>query len=192
MNIKNAAKRSAVIIVILVLSIIIGFLYQQIWHNIDLNNHPREYSEYVTKYANEYKVPESLVYAVIYNESSFNEEAVSRVGAVGLMQLMPDTVDWLSRVMGESAPDTEISNPDVNIKYGTYMLSYLFTKYGRWKTVFAAYEVGTDKVNLWLEDSNYLDSSGNLDKIPEKKVSSTVAEIEDSMDTYFELYYNKK
>ena len=189
---KNAAKRSAVIIIILVLSIIIGFLYQQIWHNIDLNNHPREYSEYVTKYAADYGVPEYIIYSVIHIKSSFQSNKLSDDGRIGLMQLSPETLTWLTSLTKEELDPGILYDPDTNIKYGTYMLSYLFTKYGRWKTVFAAYEVGTDKVNLWLEDSDYLDASGNLYKIPDKNASSTVAEIEESMDIYFELYYNKK
>ncbi len=192
MNIKNAAKRSAVIIVILVLSIIIGFLYQQIWHNIDLNNHPREYSEYVQKYAADYGVPEYIIYSVIHTKSSFQSNKLSDDGKIGLMQLSPETLNWLTSLTKEELDPGILYDPDTNIKYGTYMLSYLFTKYGRWKTVLAAYEVGVDKVNIWLEDSDYLDASGNLNKIPDKTVSSVVADIEEAMDTYYELYYNEK
>jgi len=192
MKIKNAAKRSLIIIVILVLSIIIGYLYHQIWHNIDLKNHPRTYSEFVEKYAADYGVPEHIVYSVIHTQSSFQSNKVSDDGKIGLMQISPETFEWLTTLTKEELDYGILYDPDTNIKYGTYMLSYLFTKYGRWKTVFAAYEDGIDTVNVWLQDSNNLDSNGNLAKIPSKSTSATVAEIEDSMNVYYKLYYEEK
>lgn len=192
MDIKNAAKRSAVIIVILVLSIIIGFAYQHIWHNIDLKNHPREYSEYVEKYAADYGVPEYIVYAVIHEKSSFQSNKLSDDGRIGLMQISPDTLNWLTSLTKEELDPGILYDPDTNIKYGTYMLSYLFTKYGRWNAVLAAYEVGTSTVDLWMKDTDNLDVNGNLVKIPEKTTSSTVVEIEKSMDVYYKLYYKEK
>lgn len=191
MDIKNAAKRSAVIIVILVLSIIIGFAYQHIWHNIDLKNHPREYSEYVEKYAADYGVPEYIVYSVIHEKSSFQSNKLSDDGRIGLMQISPDTLNWLTSLTKEELDAGILYDPDTNIKYGTYMLSYLFTKYGRWNAVLAAYEVGTSTVDLWMKDTDNLDVNGNLVKIPEKTTSSTVAEIEKSMDVYYKLYYKE-
>ena len=191
MDIKNAAKRSAVIIVILVLSIIIGYLYQQIWHSIDLKNHPREYSEYVEKYAADYGVPEYIIYSVILTKSSFQSNKLSDDGRIGLMQISPDTLNWLTSLTKEELDPGILYDPDTNIKYGTYMLSYLFTKYGRWKTVLAAYEVGTSMVDVWMENEDNLDDNGNLSKIPENTTASTVAKIEDSMDVYYKLYYKE-
>ena len=90
------------------------------------HSYPREYEEYVTKYCAEYSVPEPLVYAVIRTESSFNPEARSGVGAMGLMQLMPDTYDWLGRLMGEEAPEDMIYDPEQNLKFGIYYLRHLW------------------------------------------------------------------
>jgi len=95
MKYKNAAQRSAVIIVIILLSVLIGYIYHIIWHNIDLKNHPREYSEFVVKYSQQYGVPEYIVYAVILRESNFKSNYLSEDGRIGLMQISPDKFRWL-------------------------------------------------------------------------------------------------
>ena len=69
MKFKNAVQRSVVIITILILSMLCGYLYQFIGHRMDLKNHPREYEEFVEKYAAEYGVPEYVVDDVIHQES---------------------------------------------------------------------------------------------------------------------------
>ncbi|MBQ1205828.1 MAG: lytic transglycosylase domain-containing protein, partial [Clostridia bacterium] len=89
----------------------------------------REFTEYVTKYSTEFDVPEALIYAIIRTESSFDPNARSGVGAIGLMQLMPDTLDWLSRLLDEDAPTGEITDPETNIKYGTYYLRHLYDRF---------------------------------------------------------------
>ena len=91
MKLKNTIVRSVVIIVILCLSMCMGLLYQTVWHKIDLKNHPRDFSEYVSKYAAEYGVPEYILYAVIKTESDFESNKLSESGEVGLMQLSPET-----------------------------------------------------------------------------------------------------
>ena len=192
MSMKKAAYRSAVIIVILVLSILIGFVYQHICHSIDLKNHPREYSEYVEKYAADFGVPEYIIYSVIHTNSGFKSNMLSSDDKIGLMQISPDTFNWLTSLTKEDLGEGILYDPDTNIKYGTYMLSYLFTRYGRWKTALAAYEVGIEKVDEWMFNVANLDENGNLVRIPDVSVASTVEKIESTMDVYYKLYYSEK
>ena len=79
--------------------------------------YPMEYEEYIEKYANEYNLPQELVCAVIYTESHFDKDAVSDVGAKGLMQIMPDTFEWLCKREGENHNIEELTTPEINIKY---------------------------------------------------------------------------
>ena len=92
--------------------------------------YPTSYEEYVLKYSREYGVEPELVYAVIKTESSFDENAVSNVGARGLMQLMEDAYSWVKYRLGdESEYNFDVMfDPETNIKYGTYYLSYLLKK----------------------------------------------------------------
>lgn len=153
--------------------------------------YPREYSEYVTLYSEKYSVPESLVYAVIRTESSFNPDAVSHVGAQGLMQLMPDTVDWLSRLLDEDAPTGAITDPETNIKYGTYYLRHLYDRFDNWDTAIAAYNAGHGRVTKWLQDKNYSDDGITLKVIPIEETKNYVNKISDAENQYKEIYYGE-
>ena len=89
--------------------------------------YPREYQEYVTRYAELYEVPEALIYAVIRTESRFQADAVSPAGAVGLMQLMPATFrDISDNILDEFLDDGMIRDPETNIRYGVCYLRWLY------------------------------------------------------------------
>ena len=112
---NKAIMRSIVIITILVLSILCGLLFQVIWNAIDRVNYPKEYSDFVDIYAYEYGVPEYVVYSVIKVESDFESGAVSEAGAVGLMQLMPETFVWLTTENGENRIFLRITTGSTNL-----------------------------------------------------------------------------
>ncbi len=188
-RIKSSLRMSVVIIVILVLSVVAGFLYQTIWDAIDRVRYPQDYSEYVTKYAAEYGVPEYIVYAVIKVESDFASNALSHAGAVGLMQMTPDTFAWVSMLMKQSEDPGMLYDPETNIEYGTYLLSYLYMRYNRWDTVFAAYNAGMTRVDGWLEDPAIADENGLLVDIPIKETDKYVDRVNDAIRVYKRLYY---
>lgn len=185
----SALKRNLVIIIILVLSISIGFAYEYMWNQIERSTHPREYSEFVEKYSSEYGVPEYIVYSVIKTESSFKGDAVSHAGAIGLMQMMPETFEWLAQKRGESDNSGLLYDPETNIKYGTYFLSYLYAEYGNWNTVFAAYNCGMGKVNEWIAGNEYSDEYGNLTEIPIGETREYVKKVNKAIELYKKLYY---
>lgn len=190
MNFKNAAQRSIVIVAIILLSILIGYVCHLIGHQIDLSKHPRKYTEYVEKYCSEYGVPEYIVYAIILTESDFTSNKLSREGEIGLMQLSPDTFRWLTSLTKEDLESGILYDPETNIKYGTYMLSYLYTQHNRWKTVLAVYDAGRETVSEWLLDERYIDENGNLASIPDATTRDYVETIEEELDMYRKLYYN--
>ncbi len=153
--------------------------------------YPREYTEYVTQYCENYSVPEDLVYAVIKTESGFDPDATSRAGAKGLMQLMPDTLDWLSRLLDEEKPTGEITDPETNIKYGTYYLRHLYDRFGDWNTALAAYNAGHGRVTRWLADNNYSDDGKILKVIPIDETKNYVNRVNDARNHYKEIYYGE-
>lgn len=189
MNWKKTVRHSLFILGILALSILSGFLYNAVWNRIDRSRYPQQYREYVSEYASEYGVPEYIVYAVIKTESNFESNAVSSAGAVGLMQLTPDTFDWISMLMKRSADSGMLYDPETNIEYGTYLLSYLYMRYNRWDTVFAAYNAGMTRVDDWLTNSDLTDEDGRLVSIPFEETGKYVKKVNNAIDVYRRLYY---
>ena len=132
-------KKTFTILGILVVAALVATLWERVDDAFLRKTHPQKYAESVEKYAAEYDVPESVVYAVIKTESGFTPDAVSLKGAIGLMQITPDTFDWLCSKTGGEANALLLYEPDTNIRYGTYFLSLLHNEYKAWDTVYAAY-----------------------------------------------------
>lgn len=189
MKYKEALMRSVVIITILVLSVICGLLFQLFYDKYERNAYPKEYEEYVEKYASQYGVPESIVYAVIKTESGYDSGAVSEAGAVGLMQMMPDTFNWLTTLTKENLDKGLLYDPETNIKYGTYYLSYLYLKYGSWDTVYAAYNAGEGNVDDWLGDALEADGAKKLGDVPFKETENYIKKVNKAAEIYDRLYY---
>ena len=181
--------RGVMIALIAVLAIGLGFLADFLITCLEKNAYPQEYAEYVEVYAEAYGVPEGLVYAVIRTESSFDSGAVSPVGAVGLMQLMPSTFEWLTDdMLFEHLESGMLYDPETNVKYGTYCLSFLYDRYGDWELALAAYNGGLGNVDKWLEDDRYADGEGGLKRIPFKETRQFVARVTDAWEMYERLY----
>lgn len=155
--------------------------------------YPLEYSEYVQQYSEQYSVDETLVYAVIRTESGFRAEVESSAGAMGLMQIMPDTFSWLQNMRdGEvTHSDSELLNPQTNIEYGTYFLSYLIDKYeGNEQLAVAAYNAGMTNVDNWLEDIAHSADGVSLTSIPFEETKNYVERVENTKRVYETLYYD--
>ena len=95
------SRHVSVISLLLVIAFLLALLYNLLFETVEEAAHPVKYHEYVEKYAAMYEIPEEIVFAVIYCESGFDASAVSHAGAVGLMQVMPDTYKWLCSKTGD-------------------------------------------------------------------------------------------
>ena len=154
--------------------------------------YPQEYSQQVKKYAAEFGVEEPLIYAVMRTESGFRPEVESYVGAIGLMQLMPSTFDWLQEKLdGEIVYDaSSLTDPDVSIRYGTYLLSVLLKQYDNVQdTAIAAYNAGTTTVDGWLGDNNCSLDGKTLTNIPYDETKQYVERVDHAYEMYKKLYY---
>ena len=149
--------------------------------------YPIKYSDIVSEAAADFEVPEDIIYSVIRTESSFDPQAVSRAGAIGLMQLMPETYEWLLAVMGEELSADAIYYPEVNIRCGVYYLAYLKRELGEWETVFAAYNAGIGRVKNWLKDDR-ISEGGILINIPIEETANYVVKVAKAREMYQNLY----
>jgi len=131
--------------------------------------------------AQEEKISASLLEAVILTESKFNEKAKSHVGAVGMMQLMPETADWISEMSG--LPSDNLESPEQNIPLGAWYLNYLLKKYKN-NEVFAlaAYNAGRGNVDEWIEKNKWPDNFTDMDKIPFPETREFVKSVVSNRD----------
>ena len=188
----NGMGMGKLIIILLAISVVFGFVFDFVVTKIECAIYPKpsEYAEYVSRYSSEYGVPEELVWAVIKTESDFKASAVSGVGAVGLMQLMKDTFDEITNLRLKEKLDAGMRyDPETNIRYGTYYLSYLYARYNSWDTALAAYNGGLGNVDDWMGDDGKLTS----DEIPNdfKETKDYVKKVNKAMEKYKKLYASK-
>lgn len=188
-RLSAALRRSIVIIAILVISVLVGFIYQSVWDRIDHGRYPQKYTEFVSKYSSECGVPEYVIYAVINVESGFDSSAVSSAGAVGLMQITSDTFDFLMLLTKENLQHGMLYDPETNIKYGAHLLAYLYAELEDWNLTFAAYNAGVNRVKGWLQDPEYTDADGKLVKIPIEETRNYVEKVNKNIEEYKRLYY---
>ena len=185
---KRTPLRVTAVICIIVLAAGIGFAYDRISSAIEKNIYPLKYSEYVEKYSEKYGVPQNIIYSTIKVESDFNSDAVSSAGAIGLMQIMPSTFEWLQGMIGENLDIMALYDPDTNIKYGTYYLIYLYNRYGDWTLAHMAYNAGIGNVSEWLENEDYIDGDGKIVNIPFKETRNYIKKIEKTLGRYNKIY----
>ena len=148
-------KRAIAILLIFCISLGSGVLIDKLWTAIERSTQPLTYDDIIADASKEFDVPEYIIYATIKVESDFDPYAVSGAGAIGLMQMMPSTFEWLTgeEHLNENLSTRKLDDPQVSIRYGTYYLSYLYKKFGyNWNTAFAAYNGGEGNVAKWLDD----------------------------------------
>lgn len=114
--------------------------------------YPLEYEHIVRGHARNYELDPALLAAVIYRESRFEADARSPSGAIGLMQLLPDTAKGIALHTGGSRFRVrDLYDPEINIRYGSFYLRRLIVKYGDERSALAAYNAGQTNVDRWLE-----------------------------------------
>lgn len=189
---KTKAKRRSPILIIGCILVVIAVLAIAVKGVYGL--YPMKYNALIDKYSEEYDVEKSLVYAVVHTESRFKPTAQSHLDAHGLMQITPDTFDWLqSRLYGSKVLEQdELYDPEINIKYGVYFISLLEDEFDDKNSVLAAYHAGRGSVNGWLAQPNYSSDGKTLDNIPYPDTSSYVEKVQQTEKIYKFLYKDFK
>lgn len=152
---------------------------------------PLKYEKLVEKYAEEYDLPVALVYGVMKTESDFDPNAVSRAGAIGLMQIMPQTYEYLCTLTQEEYNPEDLKKPETNIRYGCMQLARMKNRFGEGTAMLAAYNAGEGTVAGWLQDPAYSEN-GRLINIPINETKNYVNRVEKTTQEYYELYGAEK
>lgn len=142
----------------------------------------------IKQYSEEYDLDPALVCAVIYTESSFKENATSRVGAKGLMQIMPQTGQEIADALGEPFSEEMLYDPEVSIRYGCYYLREQLDRFDQNEAVtLAAYNAGPHRAQLWISEYG-LDSKGHIRYIPFGETDRYVDKVLQVRENYANLY----
>jgi peptidoglycan lytic transglycosylase len=135
--------------------------------------YPLEYEEIVVGHAENYDLEPHLLAAVIYQESKFEPDVRSSSGAIGLMQLLPDTAKGIAvRTGGTRFRVDDLYDPELNVRYGSWYLRHLLDKYGDEKTALAAYNAGQTNVDEWRAQGKAIEfpeTRAYVDRVEELK-----------------------
>lgn len=180
------ARDTGVFVLILIMSLVISILGNALIDGIYRWVYPEKHHSLVEKYANEYSVPIELVFAIIKVESNFETDVVSSAGALGLMQMLPSTYEWLASRLGDEPNEDLLYDPETNIRYGTYYLQYLYARFGTWEKAIIAYNWGEGNFSNFINENGYTD--GDYDSIPIKETRNYVKKVIHHWEKYKELY----
>ena len=140
--------------------------YARLWY-------PLHYSSIVRIHAKNYDLDASFLAAVIEQESKFRADAKSSAGAIGLMQLQPATAKGIAlRTGGSKFVLSDLYNPELNIRYGSWYLHHLMVKYGNERLALAAYNAGQANVDHWRaagEDVQFPETRAYIAKVERLK-----------------------
>lgn len=149
------------------------------------------YGKEIHQYSAQYRVDPFLAIAVIKNESGFNPDAESKTGALGLMQIMPETGSWIAK-------STDFPNfkakmlmlPELNIKFGCWYLSELESEFqGNEILMLAAYNAGRGTVKEWMAENGWGFGFSDISAIPFSDTREYVRKVLYDRQRYAELYH---
>lgn len=130
--------------------------------------YPLEYEHLIRGHAANYGLDPALLAAVVYVESRFDPNAESAAGAIGLMQLLPDTAKGIaSRTEGHRFVVADLRDPEINVRYGSWYLDHLRSRYDDMRLALASYHAGQGNVDEWLRSGGGIQSSETRDYVDE-------------------------
>ena len=150
---------------------------------------PLRHEDIIRQQAGQKSLDPALIAAVIYEESKFRDQT-SHAGARGLMQITPQTAEFIARDSGGVRfTQEDLATPQVNISYGAYYLRYLLRQYhGDVPLAVAAYNAGETNVNRWIQEAGGRGSFDTEDDIPFPETRNYVANVLERRGEYREHY----
>jgi soluble lytic murein transglycosylase len=175
---------------VFILFVVVGAVFVsrgEIPRGVATKLYPLAYEQEISSAAERHELDPYLVAAVVRAESNFQPQAVSRAGAVGLMQVMPTTADWIAqRSDWQGSAEPRLTDPSDNVDLGAFYLAYLLDRFGDEATALAAYNAGHGEVDRWLRDGGAGSSSASVTvgEIPFPETREFVQRVERFRDIY--------
>ncbi len=150
---------------------------------------PLQHEDIIRQQAAQKHLDPALIAAVIYAETKFDART-SRAGAEGLMQLLPQTAEYLARESGASTfTVADLSTPQVNIAYGSYYLRFLIDHYrGQVMPAIAAYNAGATNVDRWVAGAQADSHAFTIEDIPFPETRAYVQRVLHAQAEYRHTY----
>ena len=149
-----------------------------------------DYRDWIVSYSDDNQLDPFLVSSVIFCESGFDPNAVSRAGARGLMQVMPATGKEIADLLQERYDEDQLFDPETSIRYGTYYLGIQMERFrNNPAAVLAAYNAGPHRVEQWINEYGF-DSRNHIAYIPFKETDKYVDKVLLVQTIYKVLYRN--
>ena len=185
-------QKKTFIIVIIVVLIVAFFKYENLYNLVLEKVYPIKYNEYIEKYSKEYNVDKLLICSIMKAESNFKQDAVSKSGAKGLMQIMDATAnETLEKNNNKDIETKSLLDPEKNIMIGTKYYSDLLSDYNQnMLLALAAYNAGIGNVNDWIDKGIIKSDGSNIENIPFKETNMYVRKIVNNYKMYQKLYKN--
>ena len=149
--------------------------------------YPFHYWDLVSIWSRDRKLSPALVIGLMRQESRFEAQIRSRSGAIGLMQIMPDTGSWIASKKGVNSYN--LDNPADNISFGTWYLDYTHSRYGdNSMLAVASYNAGPGAVGQWVEGRQIGDPDEFVNSIPYEETRDYVSKVLGNYWNYLRLY----
>jgi peptidoglycan lytic transglycosylase len=150
---------------------------------------PLSHEDVIRQQAADKEIDPALIAAVIYEESRFRDQT-SHAGARGLMQITPETADFIAhRSGGVLFEQADLATPQINIAYGAWYLRYLIRHYeGNDTLAIAAYNAGQTNVDRWVRRAGGPDSFDSARHIPFPETRAYVANVQERRSQYRDKY----
>lgn len=188
---KAAARRRLLLALsgaalVALVAVLVAPLFQKAIRDLTL---PLQHQDIIRQQAAEKHLDPALIAAVIYAESKFDART-SRAGAEGLMQLLPQTAEYLAHQSGATTfTVADLSTPQVNIAYGSYYLRYLLDEYhGNSTLALAAYNGGESNVDRWIAAAHADGRSLTVADIPFPETRAYVSRVLHAQQQYKHKY----
>jgi soluble lytic murein transglycosylase len=150
---------------------------------------PLKHDDIIRQQAADKDLDPALIAAIIYEESRFRDQT-SHAGARGLMQITPDTADFIARHSGGYRfKQSDLATPQINIAYGSYYLRYLIDHYGGSEPLaVAAYNAGFGNVDNWVAKAGGASEFKSADHIPFPETRAYVDNVMERRGEYRDNY----
>lgn len=153
--------------------------------------YPLAYQDIIAEQAQKRNQDPFLLAAIINVESKWRSDATSPKGAVGLMQLMPATAEWIAQQQGIDFAIDDLYDPKINITLGSWYIYYLSEQFPTFAAALAAYNAGPGNVRRWLEEETWNGELANVSDIPFWETRAYVQKISNTWSFYQKLYENQ-